>query len=91
MSVEELEEILNESKLGDPSKLILYNDDVNTFDHVINCLQIYCDHSAIQAEQCATIVHHKGKCCIKEGTRFKIEMINVMLNLNKLNSEVEHG
>ncbi len=91
MSVEELEEILNESKLGDPAKLILYNDDVNTFDHVINCLQIYCDHSEIQAEQCATIVHHNGKCCIKEGTRFKIEMVNVMLNLNKLNSEVEHG
>tara|TARA_R110001599_G_scaffold7963_1_gene38294 strand:- start:1535 stop:1810 length:276 start_codon:yes stop_codon:yes gene_type:complete len=89
ITTEELEELLNESELGEQAKLILYNDDVNTFDHVINCLQIYCDHSEIQAEQCATIVHHNGKCCIKKGSKFKIHMVNTMLNLNKLNSEVE--
>jgi ATP-dependent Clp protease adaptor protein ClpS len=48
--------------------LILFNDDVNTFDHVINCLISYCNHSPIQAEQCAYIVHYNGKCEIKRGT-----------------------
>ena len=45
----------------------MYNDDVNTFDHVINMLCKYCDHDFIQAEQCAWIVHNNGKCMIKRG------------------------
>lgn len=48
--------------------LILYNDDVNTFDHVIDVLCEVCDHDAIQAEQCAMITHYKGSCHIKTGT-----------------------
>ncbi len=48
-------------------ELILFNDDVNTFDHVINCLIEICDHNAEQAEQCSLIVHHKGKCTVKSG------------------------
>jgi len=47
--------------------IILYNDDVNTFDHVINCLVQYCDHDPIQAEQCSLIVHYKGKCEVMHG------------------------
>jgi len=47
--------------------IILYNDDVNTFDHVIECLVKICDHSYIQAEQCAYIVHYSGKCSVKTG------------------------
>ncbi len=49
------------------SQIVLYNDDVNTFDWVIHCLVIYCGHTTIQAEQCANIVHYKGKCVIKSG------------------------
>ncbi len=49
-------------------QIILYNDDVNTFDHVINCLIRYCDHTLEQAEQCAYIVHYKGKCVVKTGS-----------------------
>lgn len=49
-------------------KLILYNDDVNTFDWVIDCLVEICQHSAEQAEQSALIVHYKGKCQVKSGT-----------------------
>jgi len=48
--------------------LILYNDDVNTFDHVIECLVEICEHEPEQAEQCAIIVHYKGKCAVKSGT-----------------------
>jgi ATP-dependent Clp protease adaptor protein ClpS len=48
-------------------KIILYNDDVNTFDHVIDMLVAACDHTPIQAEQCSLIVHYKGKCDVKHG------------------------
>ncbi len=53
--------------------LILYNDDVNTFDHVITCLVRICQHDLIQAEQCASIVHHNGKCGIKRSTFEKLK------------------
>ena len=48
--------------------LILHNDEVNTFDFVIDSLISICDHDAIQAEQCAYITHHKGKCDVKKGS-----------------------
>lgn len=47
--------------------LVLYNDDFNTFDHVIDCLVSICEHDPIQAEQCAFIVHYTGKCDVKLG------------------------
>lgn len=50
-------------------RLILYNDDVNTFDHVIECLVRICNHDVLQAEQSATLVHYKGKCVVKTGER----------------------
>lgn len=46
-------------------KLVLYNDDVNTFDHVIETLVKVCMHSPLQAEQCAMLVHYKGNCTVK--------------------------
>ena len=48
-------------------EIILFNDNVNTFDHVIKCLVRICGHSNIQAEQCAFIVHYSGKCGVKTG------------------------
>ena len=51
------------------SKIILYNDHVNSFEHVIMCLVAFCDHGFQQAEQCATIVHYKGKCAVKHGSK----------------------
>lgn len=48
-------------------EIVLYNDDVNTFDFVINSLISVCDHSAEQAEQCTWLVHFKGKCTVKTG------------------------
>jgi len=49
------------------NKIVLYNDEVNTFDHVIDMLVTACDHTPIQAEQCSLIVHYKGKCSVKTG------------------------
>jgi len=48
--------------------LLLYNDDVNTFDFVSEALIKVCKHDAIQAEQCTYLVHYTGKCVVKNGT-----------------------
>ena len=50
------------------NEIILYNDDVNTFDHVIRTLIQVCEHTSEQAEQCSLIVHYKGKCSVKSGS-----------------------
>lgn len=47
--------------------IIVWNDDVNTFDHVINSLMEVCDHTPEQAEQSALIIHHRGKYAVKRG------------------------
>ena len=54
--------------IGINNEIVLYNDDVNTFDHVIETLIRVCDHTSEQAEQCAILVHYKGKCTVKTGS-----------------------
>lgn len=49
-------------------EIVLYNDDVNTFDHVIDTLIRVCHHDELQAEQCALLVHYKGQCTVKTGS-----------------------
>ena len=66
-----LEEVLSET--GPVKEIVLHNDDVNTFDHVIISLMEVCGHEPIQAEQCAWIVHHNGKCSVKRGTFDQLE------------------
>ena len=51
----------------DLKDLTIFNDDVNTFEHVIQTLIKVCKHSPEQAEQCTWIIHHKGKCSVKKG------------------------
>ncbi len=55
---------------GKSYTLILWNDDVNSFDDVIDALVDICEHDAHQAEQCATIAHYKGKCAVKSDPSF---------------------
>lgn len=61
------EELLLEEEVVTQNEIVLYNDDVNTFDHVIETLIYACDHTPEQAEQCSLIVHYKGKCTVKTG------------------------
>lgn len=61
------EDLLLEEEVKKQNEIVLYNDDVNTFDHVIETLIYACDHSAEQAEQCSLIVHYNGKCTVKTG------------------------
>lgn len=52
----------------DEMDLVVFNDDINTFEHVINTLIRVCQHTPEQAEQCTLLIHHKGKCSVKNGT-----------------------
>ena len=52
---------------GNGHDLLVFNDEVNTFDHVIETLIDVCDHTPEQAEQCTWIIHYKGKCKVKMG------------------------
>jgi len=67
-SFEEIKE-----KMGVENELILFNDDVNTFDFVIESLVDVCDHDAISAEQCALVTHFNGKCSVKAGDMDELE------------------
>lgn len=82
-----IEEIL--SDFGSAWRLILYNDDYNTFDWVIDSLMAVCEHSFEQAEQCSLIVHYKGKCVIKEGTKEKLQQMREALIDRGLNVTLE--
>lgn len=57
----------------DIKKLVLFNDDVNSFDFVIESLQIVCNFNANQAETCTWIAHFKGKCTLKKGSVKKLK------------------
>lgn len=70
---EVLEEVKVESKEEKLHEIILYNDEYNTFDHVIETLIIVCEHTPEQAEQCSILVHYKGKCAVKTGTYDELE------------------
>ena len=83
------EEVLLETIQDEGKKLILYNDDFNTFDFVIETLVKICNHDSIQAEQCAYIVHYKGKCMIKKGSFEKLEPICSALLDRGLTASIE--
>ncbi len=61
-------EEFNEVKEGRENSLVLHNDEVNTFDFVIECLIDVCEHTTEQAEQCTYLIHYKGKCDVKNGS-----------------------
>ena len=61
-------DVLEVVETTDLMDLVVFNDDVNTFEHVIETLIRVCKHTAEQAEQCTLLIHHKGKCAVKSGT-----------------------
>ncbi|SFI70886.1 ATP-dependent Clp protease adaptor protein ClpS [Kaistella treverensis] len=69
-------------------KLVLWNDDVNTFDYVIEALVEICEHTLEQAEQCTILVHYKGKCTVKTGSLEKLKPMHEKLLARSLTSEI---
>ena len=70
--------------------LVLHNDDVNTFDYVMDTLVEVCDHSLTQAEQCATITHYKGKCEVRTGTFSEMKELRFELISRGLKASVDN-
>ncbi len=73
-----LEDVL--SNVEKERTLILFNDDVNTFDYVIDSLVEVCNHDVVQAEQCAYLVHYTGKCEVKNGTYDHLKPMRIELS-----------
>jgi ATP-dependent Clp protease adaptor protein ClpS len=61
-------DVMEAVETTDVMDLVVFNDDINTFEHVIATLIKVCEHTPEQAEQCTLIIHHRGKCTVKNGT-----------------------
>ena len=76
-------------ELVDSRDLIVFNDDVNTFDHVIESLIKVCKHEPEQAEQCTWIIHFKGKCQVKRGVYDELEPMCMALLERGITAEIQ--
>ena len=88
IETEVLEQVEKKSKVENSKSLVLYNDDVNTFDFVINALIKVCKHELIQAEQCTWIVHYNGKCAVKDGSLDQLRPLRQALNERGLTAKI---
>lgn len=91
-SIEVLEESITKTvkKTEALKALILYNDDVNTFDFVTDSLIEVCEHNLLQAEQCTYLVHYTGKCVVKSGTFKKLKPLCEALLERGLTAKIEN-
>lgn len=76
-------------QLVEHKDLIVYNDDFNTFDFVIESLVKVCGHDNIQAEQCTYLIHHKGKCQVKRGELKDLVVMCTALLERGITAEIE--
>lgn len=82
-----LDEIL--TSLKTVHRLILWNDEVNSFDHVIHCLMKYLDYSENQSDKIAWTVHTEGKCAVLEGSFTEMEVYRKILQQEGLTVSVD--
>lgn len=82
----EVDELVEQTVKRD---LVLHNDDVNTFEFVIETLIELCDHTLEQAEQCTLLVHYKGKCSVKMGSIEQLMPIHQAMLSRGLSSEIQ--
>ena len=85
---EVLEEVVLKESVSFDNEIVMYNDDVNTFDHVIDTLIRVCSHTPEQAEQCALIVHYNGKCTVKTDVYEKLKPQCIQLLAAGLSAEI---
>ena len=74
---------------SDQKKLVLFNDDFNTFDYVIDSLVEVCGHDPHQAETCAWIAHFKGKCAVKKGDLATLKKYYNEMTFRRLTVEIQ--
>jgi ATP-dependent Clp protease adaptor protein ClpS len=83
------ERVKRKEQIVEKRGLILFNDDVNSFDHVITCLMKICEHEMVQAEQCAWVVHTNGKCLVKTGSLDEVQTMCLKLVNQGLSAKVD--
>jgi len=84
-----MEDVVLDLSFLEDSKLVLYNDDHNSFDKVIMALIIYCQISSAKAAEIAMKVHNEGKAVAKYGSRDKLEPIAKVFGDLDLTCEIE--
>ncbi|GAA4369973.1 hypothetical protein GCM10023185_44100 [Hymenobacter saemangeumensis] len=82
------EEVLLLEEEIEERSLVVYNDDVNTFEHVINTLIDVCGHQPQQAEQCTLLIHYKGQCAVKNGTYEELEPMCTAIHDRGISADV---
>ncbi len=87
--IETREKVVLQEQKVELKDLIIYNDDVNTFEFVIESLVEICDHNSIQAEQCTFLIHHKGKCSVKRGEFETLEPMAVAFLDRGISAKIE--
>jgi ATP-dependent Clp protease adaptor protein ClpS len=87
--IDTIMDTLIDDLMAPQNAIVIYNDNVNSFDHVITCLIVYCNHTSTQAEQCALIIHNKGKCSVKTGSIEDLTPICKALQDKGLNAEIQ--
>ena len=85
----ELEDIKLDLSFMEDSKLILFNDDHNSFDKVIMALIVYCQISSARAAELTVKIHNEGKAVVKYGSRDKLEPIAKVFGELDLTCEIE--
>ena len=88
VQIEEAVDVQLEELLKPQNEIVLFDDDVHTFDFVIDNLIAICNHTAVQAEQCTMIVHYNGKCGVKKGELEKLTPICTALLDKGLSAEI---
>lgn len=88
-NTEVLEQRIIDTQESVKHNLIVFNDDFNTFDHVIDSLIKVCKHEPIQAEQCTYIVHYQGKCDVKSGEYKALEPMCTALLERGITAEIQ--
>ena len=83
-------EVLIDEIIGTECKLIVHNDEVNTFDWVIKALIEICKHTQEQAEQCAMIIHFKGKYAVKHGSEKELKPMREAISDRGIGATIEY-
>jgi len=86
---QEEEDVALEELIGNQSKIVVYNDDYNTFDWVIQSFVEICRHNAAQAEQLSYLIHFKGKATVKTGSKKELKPIKDALIDRGLSAVIE--
>ncbi len=71
------------------NKLIIHNDNVNTFEWVIETLVVVCKHTPEQAEQCSYLIHHKGRYAVKHGAFDFLKPMKDAITERGINATIE--